>query len=678
MSTLRLPIPANGPSRPGFVTSAGVGYNFSCALLESKALRCVGSNIETDLGLADSGVEDIELVHDALQIATGLFFICARLADGRVECWGSDSRQLGRGDRMPAGTQVAPVLGIADAVSVAAGIGHACAILASGRVVCWGSNHFEQLGDREHRDFLEPIEAPFPEPAKQLALGSDHTCALLANRGIWCMGSNAVGQRGVAGAVPSIINAVPDIVDAAEIVSGVDQICVRTQGGEVWCWGSLTLGDRPTRLAVGASAIFGREGAMCVISDASQPIFCFGRTYAEAPSPDPLTRFSSDSVAQLSPGRTHACLVTKDGKMECAGSNAGGQLGVPFDSTRKDPTPVPGISATAIFVGGSTSCVKDTLENVSCFGANEGGIFGSSSTFETSPFHVESLTAASQIEFGGDGVSCATSTASERPRCWKQGQTTPLALSGVTDLSLGVQYGCGVTQTGEVYCWGDNRQGQLGDGSQVSRTAPELVLRLPPATRVAACPSALGHTCALTESQEVFCWGANSKGQLGGGPAGGTVVPNRVSGLHSVTDIGVGSTHSCALREGSVWCWGENERGQLGDGTRTRRQQPRALGRVHDVAGMAVSGDHTCLWTIQGEVWCTGSSFDPTDLADDDLVLRRMPGLANIIAVGAAPTHLCALTRGGEVSCWGSDLRGQLGLSSALRIDELRELDISE
>jgi Regulator of chromosome condensation (RCC1) repeat len=123
-----------------------------------------------------------------------------------------------------------------------------------------------------------------------------------------------------------------------------------------------------------------------------------------------------------------------------------------------------------------------------------------------------------------------------------------------------------------MVCWGDNRSGQLGDGTRTRRTTPVPVDGLTDAIAVGA---GSGHTCAIRASRQVVCWGDNSSGQLGIGTRTNSRAPVEVSGLTDAIAITVGSAHTCAVRaSGEAVCWGWNEYQALGDGTRQTRLTP--------------------------------------------------------------------------------------------------------
>lgn len=163
-----------------------------------------------------------------------------------------------------------------------------------------------------------------------------------------------------------------------------------------------------------------------------------------------------------------------------------------------------------------------------------------------------------------------------------------------TALSAGGYHTCALTSAGEVMCWGENYYGQLGGNAGGSFSAtPAPVANL---AGVTAIDGGSLHTCAIAAGGAALCWGANGAGQLGNGSTTHSALPVAVAGLASgVTSISAGNGHSCAVTSsGAVKCWGYNNYGQLGDGTTAQSSVPvdvSGLGsRPHLPGQVAASG----------------------------------------------------------------------------------------
>ena len=236
------------------------------------------------------------------------------------------------------------------------------------------------------------------------------------------------------------------------------------------------------------------------------------------------------------------------------------------------------------------------------------------------------------------------------------------------DSGLLDHYTFALTESGEVYAWGGNEKGQLGLGDAKDRRRPTKVPGLARVKSIAV-GGGLIFALALTESGEVYAWGQNERGQLGLGDREDRLTPTKVPGLAGVKAIAtgaIGSDSSFALTEsGEVYAWGENNDGQLGLGDRENRLMPTKVPGLAGVRAIFVSDSYGFALTESGEAYAWGENgLGNLGLGDreDRLTPTKVPGLAGIKAVAARYYQSFALTESGEVYAWGRNDKGQLGL----------------
>lgn len=248
-----------------------------------------------------------------------------------------------------------------------------------------------------------------------------------------------------------------------------------------------------------------------------------------------------------------------------------------------------------------------------------------------------------------------------------------------TKMDAGWFHTCAVTASGGVKCWGNNQEGALGDGTNVAHRTPTDVPGL--TSGIAQVTAGGDHSCVLTDVGGLKCWGRNSDGELGTGVAGSPSTPVDVVGMSSgVTTVDAGTYHTCALTTGGgVKCWGHNGYGQLGDVTTIGRSIPAdVIGLTNGVTAVSTGAFHTCALTTGGAVKCWGSN-DRGQLGDGTTIDRITPvdvlGLSSGVAgLAANSSQTCAITVAGAVKCWGRNDRGQLG--DGTTIDRSAPVDV--
>lgn len=239
----------------------------------------------------------------------------------------------------------------------------------------------------------------------------------------------------------------------------------------------------------------------------------------------------------------------------------------------------------------------------------------------------------------------------------------------VRQLSAGMNHSCAITESGGVKCWGSNSAGQLGDGTTTGRLAPVPVIGLE--SGVTNISLGWNHSCAVTEAGAAKCWGHGTFGQIGNGLKVNAKVPTQVQGFTTgVASVAAGGNHTCVLTTtDAVKCWGRNQSGQLGDGSTADKATPvQVSGLSSGVSAVAAGGSHTCAIITGGGLKCWGNDGvgqlgNNTSLTDSPIPVNVM-GLTSGVASVAAWNHTCAVTTNGAAKCWGSNGYGQLGDNS--------------
>jgi alpha-tubulin suppressor-like RCC1 family protein len=254
-------------------------------------------------------------------------------------------------------------------------------------------------------------------------------------------------------------------------------------------------------------------------------------------------------------------------------------------------------------------------------------------------------------------------------------QFAPVYVEGLTEKAKAVAAGgnhtCALTASGGVLCWGNNRDGELGDGTFEARNSPVAVVGLASGVRAITANSL--STCALLNNGTVMCWGANDAGQLGNGGGEDSPIPVTAQGISGDVQaiLGGKNRNFCAvLKDGGLVCWGINSDWLLGNGTDTKTGFPTAVGNASNVAAVAMGMGHTCILRRDRKGYCWGmNSYGAFGDGTENNVVQREPvGIVNlpgdVVTLVAGAAHTCALTARGEVFCWGANMTGALGIGS--------------
>lgn len=355
--------------------------------------------------------------------------------------------------------------------------------------------------------------------------------------------------------------------------------------------------------------------AVAIVAVLAVAVFLVPRYFYAAPAP-----FRSTVAA----GNDFSCAVTTKSTVRCWGANDAGQLGDGTFSPHPEPVAVTGVTdAVAVTAGsGGHACALTGSGEVQCWGANDIGQLGDGTT-TTSPVALR-----------------------------VQGLPGP-ALS----VTAGRSHTCALVG-GDVYCWGSNDAGELGTGTTTDSSQPQRVRGLPGSA--VAVSAGTGFTCALTDRGRARCWGDNGDGQLGDGGTTASPLPLEVRVPDVRFDaITTGDTHACAISGGSAYCWGANDGGQLGIGTRKRTPDPHRVIALTDAQSISAGHARTCATTAGRGVLCWGDAGAENIDAPAPTPVRGLGVEYSRVAVGTF--HACATSTDHAVKCWGANPSGQLG-----------------
>ena len=311
----------------------------------------------------------------------------------------------------------------------------------------------------------------------------------------------------------------------------------------------------------------------------------------------------------------------------------------------------------------------------------------------------------------GDHHSCTVLSNGEA-RCWGQGEKGELGndassasrypvevisaansgnnLGGVLQISAGGEHSCALILGGGVKCWGNGGNGQLGNNATSHENNPVDVDSSDGETsnlgNIAQVSAGGKHTCALSFTGGIKCWGAGANGELGNKADTDKDAPVDVklennSNLSGIIEMSAGRNHVCALNSaGEVKCWGMGTSGQLGNNNTENKNFAinvksgiSSSTNLKEVVQISVGDDHACALTIAGRVKCWGAGAhgrlgNGSDNANKSYPVDVMEStgqapvaLSDVVQISSGGFHTCALKANGQARCWGRGTSGQLG-----------------
>lgn len=370
---------------------------------------------------------------------------------------------------------------------------------------------------------------------------------------------------------------------------------------------------------------------------------------ALAESHQALRELSKPGVAT---GLDYAMALRPDGTVWAWGQNDAGQLGDGTTTDRLSPVQVSGLpeagtSVESVWAGAYYSLALLSDGTVRAWGSNSDGQLG-------------------------DG----TIDQRNAPVKVLKNPATGEALSGVVALAAGYSHTLALDDSGYLWAWGDNYNGELGDGTKSGRKTPVQVLKNPATgevlSSVVAIAAGRDHSLAVLSDGTVWSWGSNAKGQLGNGTKVSSSTPVQVQGISDAVDVGAGRSYSHAvLSDGSLLAWGYNYNGQLGEGTKSDRLTPVPVLNLSGATFVEGSEDNfTVALKPDGSLWAWGRN-DVGQLGNGESIcpqygsaFRLSPvqvTIDQVDSVTASNAFAIARRTDGTIWFWGNNNNGTAG-----------------
>ena len=480
------------------------------------------------------------------------------------------------------------------------------AIMGNGDLYCWGYNGEGQVGNGTTDNQLTPVKVLSDVKLVSFS-GSIYpiVSAITENGDLYCWGHNKYGQvgNGTTDNQLTPVKVLSDVKSVSFSDSGCSAVSAITKNGDLYCWGYNGEGQ------VGNGTTDNQLTPVKVLSDVKSVSH---------------SSYYSDSMNYYSA----VSAITKNGDLYCWGYNGEGQVG--NGTTDNQLTPVKVLSDVKLvsFSGSIYPIVSAITENgdLYCWGHNKYGQVGNGSIEnQTTPIKV--LSDVKSVSYSGYNYSAVSAiTKNGDLYCWgyngegqvgngsTKTQTTPVkVLSNVRSVSysdynyLAVS---AITENGDLYCWGHNIYGQVGNGNTENQTTPIKVLSDVKSVSYFYYLSAYYHSypvvSAITENGDLYCWGDNRYGQVGNGSIENQTTPVKVlNGVKFVSYLDyVYPTVSVITENGDLYCWGDNRYGQVGNGSTENQTTPIKV--LNDVKSISNSDGSMSAIVENGNLYCWG------------------------------------------------------------------------
>lgn len=526
--------------------------------------------------------------------------------------------------------------------------------IRGGALYAWGGNYGGQLGNAGTSDQLSPIQVGSDTKWTNVVAGSSYTAALKSDGTLWACGFNGTGQVGT-GSTSGYQGTMSQIGTDNKWVSisanNATLIALKSNG-TLWALGSNSngqLGDG-TRVDQYNPEQIGGDTSWASIATGSNytmalkvngTLWGWGKNtngqLGDASTTDSYLpeQIGLDSTwTNVAAGSSHTVALKSNGTLWAWGLNSNGQLGDTYLLQQNSPEKIGSDTTwTGISCGDNFTMALKSRGTLWGWGANDHNKLGDGTTTEQH----------SPERIGGDTI-------------W-------VAVAG------GSVHTMALKSNGSIWAWGGNGNGQLGDGTTSGQTMPEQIRNA--TNDWLSVSNGNSHTMALKSDGTLWAWGNNGNGQLGDGSNADKHTREQIGLDNRWVSVVAGSGHTVALKcDGTLWAWGSNGNGQLGDGTTADKWTPVQVGTDTNWTSISTGASHTLALKTNGSLWAWGNNgngqigdgttgtqrYSPVQIGTDTKWTAILGGAAFTVALKAV----------GTLWAWGSNSIGQLGIGTTI------------
>lgn len=625
-----------------FVVQVAAGSEHAIALCEDGTIAAWGGNFRGELGIGTGerrrfpvavNLAGVLAGKRVIQVGAGQFFSVALCDDGTIATWGDNTNStLGDGTNftrwLPGAVDTSGVLAGKTITKLAVGPNHVVVLCSDGTLAAWGSNAAGKLGDGTNINRSSPVKVNTGgllagKTVIQLAAGSAHTFALCQDGTLiqWGTGGGPLARNNfgvLAGKTP------------VQVSAGYQYNVVLCSDGTIAAWGENSSGQ----LGDGTTTV--RNAPVTVKTDGV---------------------LAGKTVVQVDAGLIHTVALCSDGTLVSWGKNSRGELGDGTTTDRRAPVTMDmggvltGKTVVQLAAGSKYTSVLCEDGTLASWGERSSGQLGDgSTTYRTVPVAAD--------------------------------QSNVLSGKTIFQVAAGSYHTVALSADGTLAAWGDNSKGQLGNGTTADSMRPvavntDGVLTGKTVIQVAAGGS---NTAALCKDGTLVTWGNNLDGQLGNGTTTDSSIPVAVNtgGVlagKTITQLTVGRSFMAVLCEdGTLVAWGSNSSGQLGDGTNINSSLPVTVFKGGVLAGKTIvsisaGSSHALAFCADGTLATWGNSTGgqlgsgTSSNQNKPVLVYKGDVLAGktIIQTTTSASGTTAMSSDGTLAAWGSNASGQIG-----------------